>query len=127
LTFISLCAMPTQIGYEKGNYGFYGGFEPAPRTSTYSGIPGARRHMVMRDTYYGSRPRSGTWERSPGGASGFRPKTLSIASGGFARPKRAILDDDVEMITEGGGTYRIRGRGRYQRKRMYKRRRFRRY
>ncbi len=122
--------MPTQIGYDAtANYGFYGGLKPAPRTSVYSGIPGERRHMVMRDTYYGSKPRTGSWARSTPGSSGFRPRTMTIPSGGFARPKRYIVDDDpdVQMIADGNGMYRIRGRGRYQRKRIYKRRRMRRY
>lgn len=136
MTFISLCAMPAQVGFATGNYGYYGGFQPAPRNFSYKSDEGPQRRMVMRDRYYGSTPRLGTWARSMGEPSSFRPRSISIPTGGFARAKRVIIDDDpdVEMIAappagtpQSNGMYRIGGRGRYQRKRMYNRRRMRRY
>ena len=125
--------MPSQIAYDAdANYGFYGGFKPAPRTSVYSASPGPRRGMVMRDTYFGSRPRSGTWVAAGGArdASSFRSAVPQVTSGGFYTRKRpTIIDDDVEMIAapSARGMYRFGGRGRYQRRRIYKRRRMRRY
>lgn len=132
--------MPSQVGYPVGSFGFYNGYRAAPRGGATIISRMARAHMrgptargprlsLFRNRQAsGSTPANeGRWSRGTPfiGIPSASPYIVSPSTPGTSRVRKRLRYSGESMDIDGNGMYY--GRGRYRRKRIYKKRRMRRY